>query len=227
MKACISKYYGDKRIFDNFQIQFNKGEIVCVLGNSGVGKTTLLQILARQTSFEGALTDVPESIGYAYQEPRLLPALTVEDNLRYVGGTDEEITRFLQMVQLYDKKNCKAAALSGGEKSRVSLCRAFLGDKKLVLLDEPFSSLDIPLRRKLYGVVYSLWKEKKPTVVLVTHDIEDAWALGQRIVVVGENRVALDTPIDVDIVRPYTCVGSERLKQTIIDALTDGQTDKE
>ncbi len=193
MKLNVSKSYGKHVVFDGLQLEFDEGEIVCILGASGVGKTTLLQILARKIPFEGELLDVPNRVGYAYQEARLLPNLSVEDNLRYVGATDEEIARLLADTQLTAHAKKRPFALSGGEKQRVALCRAVVGKRELLLLDEPFSSLDTPLKRKIYEAFLRLWQGYRPTVALVTHDIEEAWALGHRTIVLREGKIVLDT----------------------------------
>ena len=191
MKLCISKSYGEKKVFDGFSLEILEGEILCVLGESGGGKTTLLNILAGLTEYEGSV-EVPEKVGYVFQESRLLPNLTVAENLRYVGGRDENITEILQKTELLSLKDKRPKALSGGEKQRVALARAFLSDAPLLLLDEPFSSLDTALKIRLCGVFAALWREKKQTTVFVTHDIEEACMLAHRVIVLRKGEIALD-----------------------------------
>lgn len=196
MKGIISKSYGEKRVFENFSFEFNDGEITCVLGASGAGKTTLLNILARCTSFQGELQDVPNEVGYIFQEPRLLPNLTVAQNLEFAGGRYEAIEEMLQKIGLYEHKDKRPSMLSGGEKQRVAIARAFLSGRKLLLLDEPFSSLDTPLKIKLWQVLAKLWIQDKPTAVMVTHDIEEAWALGHRVVYIKDGKIAYDCRVE-------------------------------
>ena len=208
MKICVSKAYGEKKIFENLALEFADGEVVCVLGASGVGKTTLLRILAGLTSYEGEMDGLPACVGYAFQEPRLLPHLTVEQNLVYAGARNFE--RVLETTELSAHRRKYPRELSGGEKQRLALARAFAADAPLLLLDEPFSSLDTALKIRLWGVFARLWEEKKPTAVVVTHDLEEAWALGRRIVVLKDGKIAYDRRFDK---KQYPALYGERSKE--------------
>ena len=208
MKICVSKAYGEKKIFENLALEFADGEVVCVLGASGVGKTTLLRILAGLTNYEGELDGLPARVGYAFQEPRLLPHLTVEQNLVYAGARNFE--RVLETTELSAHRRKYPRELSGGEKQRLALARAFAADAPLLLLDEPFSSLDTALKIRLWGVFARLWEEKKPTAVVVTHDLEEAWALGRRIVVLKDGKIAYDRRFDK---KQYPALYGERSKE--------------
>lgn len=192
MKLCISKSYGEQVVFDGLELEIEEGKILCVLGESGGGKTTLLNILAGLTEYDGVIDGVPERVGYIFQEPRLLPNLTVEGNLRYVGGGADEIETLLQKTELCAVRHKKPRALSGGEKQRVAIARAFLSGAELLLLDEPFSSLDTARKIRLSAVFAALWAAEKKTAVFVTHDVEEACMLAHRIVVIREGKIALD-----------------------------------
>ena len=189
MRIKLTKAYPQKIVFKNLEMQIQDGEIVCVLGSSGVGKTTLLNALARLIEFEGALEGVPEQVSYIFQNPRVLPHLTVEQNLLYVFEdrvSKEKVEEILQKSFLLECKDRKVKLLSGGERKRVSLARAFLSDAKLLLMDEPFSSLDTALKLQLISLFAKFWQEEKKTVVFVTHDIEEALMLADKIVVLKQ-----------------------------------------
>lgn len=203
MKLNISKSYGERRVFDELSLDIEEGEILCVLGASGTGKTTLLNVIAGLTEYEGSVENAPKSVGYIFQEPRLIPNLSVKENLRYVGGRDEIIDEILRKIGLFDKCGERAGKLSGGEKQRVAFARAFVTEKDALLLDEPFSSLDTALKIRLMNVFAGLWKEKKKTAVFVTHDLEEACALAHRIVVLDEGKIVFDERLSGEIPRRY------------------------
>ena len=188
----LSKRYGEQVVFKDFSLEINEGEITCVLGASGVGKTTLLRVLAGLTEYDGEIEELPCNAAFVFQEPRLLPHLTVEQNLQFVGGRYEDIDGILPKLSLVEFRDTRAGKLSGGEKQRVALARAFLADAPVTLLDEPFSSLDTALKIRLCKSVVALWQEKKNTLVAVTHDIEEALMLAHRIIVLKKGAVALD-----------------------------------
>ncbi len=192
MRGRICKAFGKNVLFENLEIEILDGEITCILGASGVGKTTLLRILAGLEPFEGALDGGGKRCAFVFQEPRLLPHLSVIENLRYVGGREELIEEILQKAEILPLKDRRAAALSGGEKQRVAFARAFAVAADTLLLDEPFSSLDTPLKIRLWKTFARLWEGEKRTTVLVTHDLEEAWALGQRILLLDKGEIVLD-----------------------------------
>lgn len=212
MKLCVSKSYGEKKVFEDFRLEIGDGEIVAVLGKSGVGKTTLLNILAGLTSYDGNIDPLPEKVGYIFQEPRLLPNLTVAGNLRFAGGRDEDIDEILKKVELFELKDKRPKSLSGGEKQRVSIARAFLSNAKLLLLDEPFSSLDTALKLRLFETFIRLWREKKPTVVFVTHDLDEALTVARRVIVLDEGK----------IVKELQVTGNKSEKEELLEVLLRG-----
>jgi NitT/TauT family transport system ATP-binding protein len=220
----LSFGYGGKPVFDRLNLTLSQnpesgagGLPVLILGPSGCGKTTFLKLLAGLLPApEGAI--VPEGEGgpsagfmpevsFVFQESRLLPWLRVVENLtlplKNKFGSPEALDRamgFLKLVSLEGKENSFPAALSGGERQRAAIARAFAYPSPLLLMDEPFQSLDIPLRLELMDLTLSLLKEDPRLVVMVTHDPREALYLGSRIIIFGgkPNGVIHDEPVDPD-----------------------------
>jgi len=209
MRAFIAqKKYGDRVVLENVELALEDGEILCLLGVSGAGKTTVLKILAGLTEFEGKLDGVPKRVGYLFQEPRLLPNLSVEENLAFTGGDREKIAEVLELVQLSAHAKKRPKELSGGEKQRVAIARAFLAKSDLLLLDEPFTALDTALKMRLTDLFLALAKEKKKTAVFVTHDLDEAFAVGDKIAVLKDGSIALEI-----------AVSEERAKEKVLSVL--------
>ena len=194
MKLSISKNYGEKKIFENLSLEIEEGKILCIFGGSGGGKTTLLNILAGLTDYDGRIDGEPKGVSYIFQEPRLLPHLSPRENLRYAmqEPNEQKIAELLQKTELTDCADRKARLLSGGEKQRVAIARAFLSESSLLLMDEPFSSLDTPLKIRLISSFANLWKENKKTTVFVTHDVEEVLMLADRVVVLDRGKITAD-----------------------------------
>lgn len=179
-----------KEIFQKFQLQIAPQTVTCILGSSGIGKTTLLRLIAKFISPDSGLISSPtRSLGYVFQEPRLLPSLTVFENIAWVSETVdvERINQLLKIAGLYHNKAHYPHQLSGGMKQRVSLIRAMVNQPALLLMDEPFQSLDVRLKKEMLQLVHTLWLDYQPTVLLVTHDLHEALFLGQRILIFGNS----------------------------------------
>jgi NitT/TauT family transport system ATP-binding protein len=195
----LTKRYENHTVFHDFSLEIHDGEILCILGASGVGKTTLLNILAGLTSYEGTITEACQRVSYIFQEPRLLPALTVLQNLTYVGMTKEQAVQILQETELLSLARKRPAELSGGERQRVSIARAFGTPFDILLLDEPFSCLDIGLKVRLIEGFAGLWNkvntDKKHTAVFVTHTVEEAYMLADRIIILKDGKIIFEKQI--------------------------------
>ena len=192
----VTKKYGEHTALDGVSLELHAGELCAVLGESGAGKTTLLNVLAGLTSFEGSVSErVPCS--YLFQSPKLLPNLTAEGNLRFVLPKQVwgEVRGMLAKVGLAGREKAYPRELSGGERQRVAIARAFLYPHEALLMDEPFSSLDLSLKKSLLELVAQLWRERRQSVVFVTHDVHEAACLAQRAVVLRRGRIVLDLPI--------------------------------
>ena len=209
-------YPNGVRALDAITLGVGPGEIVAVIGGSGCGKSTLLRAISGldtpthgSVQLDGTPIVTPhESIGIIFQEPRLLPWLTVADNVgfgiesRPKRERAERVSHALDRVGLADKANVWPRELSGGQAQRVAIARALVPRPQVLLLDEPFSALDAFTRVDLQDHLLNLWAEFKPTLVLVTHDVEEAIALADRIVVMRPRPGQVADEIEIDLPRP-------------------------
>ena len=185
----VYKSFDGLEIFSGFSISFAKNRINCILGPSGCGKTTLINMLAGTMEPDrGEIGGLPSRISYVFQEPRLLPWKTVRRNIEFVlrdhlpeEEVKERTEKYLEIVEMKKFSAYYVSRLSGGMKQRVSLARAVSYDSGLILMEEPFISLDYKLKKTLTGAFIKLWEEDRRTVVFVTHDIDEAVALGHNI----------------------------------------------
>jgi NitT/TauT family transport system ATP-binding protein len=190
----ISKSFGPQSVFSNFSARFGENAITVLLGPSGCGKTSLLRMIAGllppdSGSISGAESD---DLSFVFQEPRLIPWLSVEDNVALAARdrlakaqARERALGFLSIVGLDSFAQRKPRALSGGMRQRASLARAFCRPAGLLLMDEPFQSLDLRLRLSLMDEFVKLWEREPKTVVFVTHDIQEALYLGDEVLSLG------------------------------------------
>lgn len=191
----LQKSFKGIKLYGNFSIGFDNGRITSIIGPSGCGKTTLLRIIAGLEPFEkGKIEGVDLSrISYVFQEDRLLPWLSVLDNIDLVirdkglptSDENEILQNVLKMLRLEDYKEFKPDELSGGMQRRVAIGRALAYDLafngQLVLMDEPFKGLDSKLKDDIKSHILEIWRKYKNTIILVTHDIEDAKQLSDTI----------------------------------------------
>jgi sulfonate transport system ATP-binding protein len=205
---------GDREVvaLAGVSLAFAPGTFTVLVGPSGCGKTTLLRLLAGlATPTEGVIRHLgdgrPPSVGYVFQEPRLMPWLTVADNIGFAlkgrrpkAEIADRVAELLDLTGLAAFAAARPHQLSGGMASRVGLARALAGAPDLLLLDEPFAALDALTRRRLQGELLALWARRRPTVVFVTHDVEEAVLLADRIVRLDGGTVA--DSLDVALPRP-------------------------
>jgi len=175
-------------VLRDLDLSLTEGEVAVVFGPSGSGKTTLLNLLSGlDTDFEGeiSLGDHHAAIGYVFQEPRLLPWLTVEENLRLVADDEQGITDALEAVGLADSRQIFPNRLSLGMARRAALARALAVKPALLILDEPFVSLDAATANRLRALLASVLDSRKTTTLFVTHDLDEAVTLADRMIFLG------------------------------------------
>lgn len=210
----LSKRYSGQSIFEDFNLEIEKGKVTCILGESGAGKTTLLNIIAGLTEYEGEVESV--SCSYIFQEPRLVPNLTVKNNLLLVCKDEQRIGSMLQRVGLSSKSESYPVALSGGQARRVAIARAFLYESDVVLMDEPFSSLDLKLKTDMINVFSEVRSANGGrTAVFVTHDVDEALYIADRIIVLSGGKIVFESANH----RPQVFGGHSPLREELISVL--------
>lgn len=216
---------GEKIVFDNFSAEFKDGKVTAVMGSSGIGKTTLLNCIAKLTDYDGEIAGVGSS-AYVFQEDRLIPDKTVYDNIDFVMQTEDaderkkRIKNALSVTELLSEAFRYPSELSGGQRKRVSLARAFASGRDLMLLDEPLSSLDIGLKFRIFDVMKKVFKGDSKTVIMVTHDVDEALTLADEIVIIDKGGVAYRKEFSTDLFdRDITDDECNRIRREIIEIL--------
>jgi len=184
--------FGANVIIDGLDLDIVPGEFIALLGRSGSGKTTLLRTLAGLDEVRGQDVEVPDSRAVVFQDARLLPWKRVWKNVSLGLKGDKVRDRAeaaLKEVGLGHRLDAWPLTLSGGEAQRVALARALVREPKLLLLDEPFAALDALTRYRMHDLVLSLWRAHRPAVLIVTHDVEEAIALADRVLVLDKGRI--------------------------------------
>jgi len=227
---CKSMAYDEKIIFQNFDFQPAHDKITCILGSSGCGKTTLLKMISGLLPFDGE-RDFPDDISYAFQTPRLIPSRTVKQNIDLLlygkikdkSRRSQVIDGALRSAKLEGIADKYPVELSGGMAQRVSIARAFCYPSPLLLMDEPFQSLDVKLKDELLKEFANMHARNPRTVVFVTHDLDEAILLADRIVVLGAppSGVIADYTIDIPAIqRSVRQKELSDLRATIYEILT-------
>jgi sulfonate transport system ATP-binding protein len=207
----VTKRFGDRTVLSEFSLTAQPGQFVALLGASGSGKTTLLRVLLGLEPTSGGDVFIPEARTTVFQEPRLVASMKVWRNV-VIGQPRATATRkaavaALGEVGLADHADAWPGTLSGGEAQRVALARALVRQPQLLLLDEPFAALDALTRLKMQALVGELCIKHRPAVLLVTHDVEEAVLLADRVLVLKEGRISLD--VTIDLTRPRRVGGPE------------------
>ena len=223
---AVSKHYAENIVLNQLDLHIPAGQFVAVVGRSGGGKSTLLRLLAGlETPTAGdvlagttPLAEIQDDTRMMFQDARLLPWKSVIDNvgLGLKGQWRDAARQALAAVGLENRAGEWPAALSGGQKQRVALARALIHRPGLLLLDEPLGALDALTRLEMQDLIVSLWQEHGFTVLLVTHDVSEAVAMADRVLLIEEGKIGLD--LTVDIPRPRR-LGSVRLAELEAEVL--------
>mgnify|MGYP006272479633 CR=1 FL=1 len=221
IEGVSKRYDGDQgsvQALDDVEFGVETGEFVCIVGPSGCGKTTLFRILAGlepatagEVLLDGSrVTEPTPEMGIVFQEYHLFPWQTVRENVAFglqnadvsVAERERRVDHLIDLVGLDGFADSYPKSLSGGMKQRVALARALAIDPALLLMDEPFGAVDAQTREMLQGELLDIWQETGKTVLFVTHDVEEAVKLADRIVVMGKNPGSIRQVLAVDIDRP-------------------------
>jgi sulfonate transport system ATP-binding protein len=197
----LGRSFGPDEVLSDLDLDIAPGEFVALIGRSGSGKSTLLRALAGlDREVTGELT-VDGTVAIAFQEPRLVPWKRVSDNVCLGLRTSDpraSAADALAEVGLSDRAQAWPLTLSGGEAQRASLARALVREPSLLLLDEPFSALDALTTISMHRLVLSLWENHRPAVLLVTHDVDEALTLADRVVVLTSGRISYTCQVSAD-----------------------------
>ena len=226
----LTKRYGEREVLKQVQLDVQPGEFIAIVGRSGCGKSTLLRLVAglEEACAGQLLIDAGEAreqrqqsrdTRIMFQDARLLPWKRVLDNviLGLPDSAREQGRKVLAQVGLADRENEWPARLSGGQRQRVALARALVHQPRLLLLDEPLGALDALTRIEMHRLIEGLWRSHGFTALLVTHDVQEAVALADRVVLIEDGRIALDERIDLPRPRVHGDARFAALETRILD----------
>lgn len=214
----LTKRFGDLLVLDDMSFNIHKGEFVCVVGPTGCGKSTFLNCLTRiHMPSEGDLyiDGVPadpskHNISFVFQEPSALPWLTVEDNIAYglkikklpKAEIDKRVNQILDLMGLQEFRKAYPGELSVSAEQRIIIGRSFAMKPDLLLMDEPYGQMDVKMRFYLEDEVIRLWKELGSTVVFITHNIEEAVYLAEKVLILTNKPAKIKEEVMIDLPRP-------------------------
>ncbi|QPP08594.1 ABC transporter ATP-binding protein [Streptomyces bathyalis] len=220
----LERSFGERKVLQGLELDIRAGEFVALLGRSGSGKSTLLRALAGldHNVYGKGLLSAPANVSVVFQDARLLPWKRVLDNvlLGLTGSDGRERGRAaLDEVGLADRESAWPVELSGGEQQRVSLARSLVREPELLLADEPFGALDALTRIRMHKLLRKLCAAHRPAVLLVTHDVDEAIELADRVAVLEEGRITADVPVELDGPRTHGSKEYAELRESLLARL--------
>ncbi len=220
--AGLTRRFGANTVLDRLDLRIGAGEFVALLGRSGSGKSTLLRTLAGLDAVEEGSMQAPSRRAVVFQDPRLLPWKRVWRNVALGLDDPDPKARALAAlaeVDLAHRVDAWPVTLSGGEAQRAGLARALVRAPELLLLDEPFAALDALTRLRMQDLVSQLWATHRPAVLLVTHDVDEAVLLADRVLVLEHGRIAVDEVVNLPRPRRPDAPGFVELRGRLLNAL--------
>lgn len=239
-KICVeglTKSFGDLLVLDDIDFTVNDGEFLCIVGPTGCGKTTFMNVLSKllpatkgRILIDGQEADPKkQNLAFVFQEPSSMPWLTVKDNVAYgmkikgvpTAEREERLENILEQVGLTDCADLYPNQISASMEQRVAVSRAFATQPDLLLMDEPYGQLDIKLRYYLEDELIQLWKKLKTSVIFITHNIEEAVYMAERILVLSNKPTHIKADVKVDLPRPRNYLDPEfiELRQKVTDLI--------
>ncbi|MFD8812915.1 ABC transporter ATP-binding protein [Streptomyces sp. NPDC059627] len=218
----VVRRFGDRVVLDQLDLTIADEELVVLLGPSGCGKSTLLRLLAGLDRPDGGRVEVPARRAIVFQADRLLPWQRVLRNVTlglHGPDADQRALDVLAEVGLAGREKAWPKELSGGEAQRVSLARALVSEPELVLLDEPFAALDAITRLRMHDLVRALRSKHHAAMLLVTHDVDEAIALADRVVVMSNGRIGTSHLVELSAADREASVAREELRSALLEDL--------
>ncbi|WP_462409572.1 ABC transporter ATP-binding protein [Neobacillus sp. Marseille-QA0830] len=232
----VKKSYNQLQVLKGINLSFRQGEFISIVGKSGCGKSTLLRIIAGLEKVSGGhvlmngnqIQGLNKEARMMFQDGRLLPWKRILQNIGMglTGDWKDKAMERLRSVGLEDRAQQFPSSLSGGQKQRVALARALVHEPQLLLLDEPLGALDALTRMEMQQLIESIWQKNQFTTILVTHDVEEAVLLSDRIIVLKDGKVALDQIIDMPRPRHRSHPSFNRYSEEILAQILNQDMEK-
>lgn len=221
----LTKYFGDLHVLNDISFNIKKGDFICVVGPTGCGKTTFLNCLTRiymptkgDLFIDGELADPKKhDLAFVFQEPSAIPWKTVEQNIRFglelkkmdKEIIDERVEKMISLLGMEEFRDQYPGQLSVSTAQRIIIGRAFAMNPDLLLMDEPYGQMDIKLRFFLEDEVIRLWKEMGSTVIFITHNVEEAVYLAEKVLILSNKPTTIKEEVQVNLPRPRDVTSPE------------------